>query len=457
MSDINNLRNQMDDVTLQMIKLLKTRIDISKEIGKIKENIGKNVTDESRENTLRDKVTLLSNELGLDKTITMRFFNFLLNESIKIQSLNKQTHLSIFLKAKSLEQQGKKIIHMEVGEPDFMPPDIVKDSMNQAFEKGFVKYGDVKGMPEFRDALAQYVCKKWNSNVKRENIIISPGARFAIFAAIGTLLNPGDEIIIIAPAWPAYQDCALNFGIKVRTINTTLEEDWNPSIQQITDVINSNTKMLVLNYPNNPTGKILSEKLQDEIMDIVKKHNLYVLSDEIYSQYAKKDWKSIQSYNYEKSIVTQSFSKSHAMTGFRIGYAITDKVIVEKMAKLQSLCLTNVAEPIQYAAMNALNSDITHNSNTVQKRLDILMQKAKQMNLDFVVPDGAMYLFVRINNKGFDGTEFANNALKRGLAVAPGQGFGNFKNFLRISACQDKKILIEGMDILNSMVTSENK
>ncbi len=455
MSDINDLRNKMDEVTLEMIKLLKTRIDIAKEIGEVKKNMGKGVTDEIREDNLRGKVISLSKNIELDESIATKYLNFLLNESVKVQSANKQTHLSIFLKAKSLEQQGKKIIHMEVGEPDFLPPPIVKKALEEVFDKGFLKYGQVRGMPIFRDALVKYISSKFNTNVSQDNIIVSPGARFSIFTAISTLLNPGDEMIVIEPAWPAYKECALNSGIKVRTINTTLEDKWEPSLEQIENTINSNTKMIVLNYPNNPTGKILPEKLQDDIIDLARKNSLYVLSDEIYSQYAKNSWKSILSYNYEKSIVTQSFSKSHAMTGFRIGYGIADTKIIEKMAKLEALCLTNVSEPIQYIAMKALEADTSNNTNTVQNRLDVLVEKAKQMGLDFVVPDGAMYLFARVNKEGFDGIQFANSTLEKGLAVAPGEGFGNYKNFIRISACQDEKILIDGMNILNNIMSGK--
>ena len=260
-------------------------------------------------------------------------------------------------------------------------------------------------------------------------------------------------MIVIEPAWPAYKDCALNAGIKVRTINTTLEEKWEPSIEQIKIIINSNTKMIVLNYPNNPTGKILPEKLQDSIIELAKENDLYVLSDEIYSQYAKTNWKSILSYNYEKSIVTQSFSKSHAMTGFRIGYGIASKQIIEKMSKLEALCLTNVSEPIQYVAMRALEADTSNNSKMVQKRLDRISEKAKEIGLEFIVPDGAMYIFAKINQKDFDGAKFANILLDKGLAVAPGEGFGNYKGFIRISACQDEKTLMEGMHILGNMMS----
>jgi len=455
MSDINELRNEMDAVTLEMINLLKTRTDIAKQIGEVKKSIGKGIADEEREESLRKKIMKVTQEIGLDETLAAKFLNFLLNESIKVQTENKQTHLSIFLKAKSLEQKGKKIVHMEVGEPDFTPPEIVKKSLSEVFDEGFMKYGQARGMPKFREALAKYVSEKFNAEVTQENIIVSPGARFSIFSAITTLLNPGDEMIVIEPAWPAYKDCALNSGIKIRTINTTLEKKWEPSIEEIKNTINSNTKMIVLNYPNNPTGKILPEKLQDAIIDLAKENNLYVLSDEIYSQYAKTNWKSILSYNYEKSIITQSFSKSHAMTGFRIGYAITSKEIIEKMVKLEALCLTNVSEPIQYVAMKALESDTSNNSKLIQNRLDKLSDKAKEMGLEFMIPDGAMYIFAKINQKDFDGVEFANNSLEKGLAVAPGEGFGNYKNFIRISACQDEKTLMEGMHILGNIMSEK--
>ncbi len=167
MSDINELRNQMDEVTLEMINLLKARTDIAKQIGEVKKSIGKGVADEEREENLRKKIMKVSQEIELDETLASKFLNFLLNESIKVQSENKQTHLSIFLKAKSLEQEGKKIIHLEVGEPDFTPPEIVKKSLSEVFDEGFMKYGQAKGMPKFREALAkssiQRLCIKFRN------------------------------------------------------------------------------------------------------------------------------------------------------------------------------------------------------------------------------------------------------------------------------------------------------
>jgi len=279
MSDIEEHRKKIEEITLEMIKLLKTRTDIAKQIGDAKANLGMTVTDEEREDALRTQVTKLCKEIDLDQSTALKFLNLLLNESVKVQSDGKQTHLSVFLKAKALEEEGKKIIHLEVGEPDFKPPLSVKTALEEVYDKGYGKYGPAKGITELRMALSK------KQDVDFENIMICPGARFGVYLAITTLLNPGDEIIVIEPAWPAYKDCALNAGIKVRTIKTTLETKWEPSVEQINNAINENTKMIVLNYPNNPTGKILSEELLANIFQIAKEHDLYVLSDEIYEDY----------------------------------------------------------------------------------------------------------------------------------------------------------------------------
>jgi len=458
MSDIEEHRKKIEEITLEMIKLLKTRTDIAKQIGDTKASLGMTVTDEEREDALRNQVTKLCKEIDLDESTALKFLNLLLNESVKVQSDNKQTHLSMFLKAKALEEEGKKIIHLEVGEPDFQPPEEVKTALEEVYDKGYGKYGSPKGITELRHVLAME-CAGWNQPqdsgklipIHTDNIMICPGARFAVYLAITTLLNPGDEIVVIEPSWPAYKDCALNAGIKVRTIKTTLETKWEPSIEQINNAINENTKMIILNSPNNPTGKVLPEKLLDDIIQTAKDHDLYVLSDEIYSEYANNDWKSVLIYNYEKSIVAKSFSKSHAMTGYRIGWVVAEPSIIEKMSKLQSLSLTNVSEPIQYVALQALKANTSNNTRIIKSRLDALVKTAKDIGLEFIEPEGAMYMFAKTKYKNFDATKFSEKLLEHGVAIAPGEGFGDYKEFFRITAIDETR-LKEGMTILDTVL-----
>ena len=451
MTELEELRKRIEEITVEMISLLKIRTDVAQEIGKIKKQQGMSVSSESREDELRELIKKQCQNINFDSNTALKFLNFLLNESVKVQSSESNTHLSIFLKAKELEQQGKKIIHLEVGEPDFQPPVSVKYSLSEIYDKGFGKYGPAKGLPEFREKLAEFANQHFDAKVSSKNIMVTPGARFGIFLAITTLLVPSDEIIIIEPAWPAYRQCAMNAGIKVRSIKTTLENNWEPKVNEILGCVNNNTKMIVLNYPNNPTGKILPKILQDQIIDIAKKHDLYILSDEIYSNYSNGEWSSILSYKYKNAIVTQSFSKSHSMTGYRIGYLISSQDVIEKLTKLQALCLTNVSEPIQYTAMNSLNEDVTKNVQIMNERLTKLEEICDKMDLEFSKPNGAMYIFARTKNP-INSSELSEELLEHGLAIAPGIGFGDYNEFFRISACQDVKTLIEGMDILKTKV-----
>ena len=189
----------------------------------------------------------------------------------------------------------------------------------------------------------------------------------------------------------------------------------------------------------------------DSIMQTAKEHDLYVLSDEIYSEYTLDTTVNVFSYGYKKSIITQSFSKSKAMTGYRIGYVIAEPTIIEKMSKLQALSITNVSEPIQYVALQALKADTDSFCSMVINRQAELCNLAQNIGLEFMNPDGAMYLFARTKYKDFDATKFSEKMLEHGVAIAPGEGFGDYKEFFRITAIDETK-LIAGMKILDTVL-----
>lgn len=448
---LEKLRDDMRIVTADIIKLVQKRMSIASEIGNIKDNLMMKIEDISVEQDIARYVHELGTQFGLNKEFIGKLLNLLLLESINIQKAKtskkeaKLDHMAMFLKAKQLESEGKKIIHLEVGEPDYLPPVNVKNELLKTFEKKRIHYTQTNGVPTLRKLIAQ------ERSVKEENVIITPGARFAVFSAMVSNLSIGDELIISEPAWPAYRDCANFIGVKVKAIRTNIEQKWDLDLDQLERLITSNTKMIVLNSPNNPTGKIIREREIDDILKLARKNDIFVLSDEVYSMYSYIPYKSILDFGYDKSIMVSSFSKSHAMTGFRVGYAISSKDVIDRISKIQAIAITSVAEPMQYAAIAAMNSNVTKNMTLIKKRLDFIKSELENLPCEFVNPDGGMYYFVRFNNS-VDVNKIIFNLLNEGVAVAPGIGFGEtYFDFIRISACQPTKLLNDGLKILKKV------
>jgi aspartate aminotransferase len=449
---------EIRDITEKIIHQVHNRMQISKRIGEIKSKLNVNVTDERAEQDIRNSVSRLAKEIGMDAEFSGKLLNIILAESIKLQqqrqqySTNpRQTHLGIFVKAKQLEATGKKIIHMEVGEPDYPPPRNVKSALIKSFESSHYHYTETKGILKLRQAIAN----KFQNGTREDQVIVTAGARFAVFSAFASLLKMGDEVISIEPAWPAYRECADFTGAKINFLKTTLEQQWIPDVETLASMINPSTKMIIINYPNNPTGRVLDEKTIEKIVSLAKDNNMYMLSDEVYSDYAFNGFKSILEYGYDKSIMISSFSKGHAMTGFRVGYAIANKDIVDKMAKVQATALTSVAEPMQYSALAALEgstNDPSQNQKKMKKRLDLICNRLRKISFGFFEPEGAMYVYPKFKN-GIEGDDITvvERLLDLGVAVAPGSGFGDsYRRFIRISGCQPEDVLQEGLDRLEA-------
>ena len=448
---LEKLREDMRLVTADIIKLVQKRMSIAGEIGNIKNNLMMKIEDITVEQDIARYVNDLGTQVGLKTEFIGRLLNLLFLESIRIQKSKhsskepKIDHMVMFLKAKQLESEGKKIIHLEVGEPDYLPPVSVKNELSKTFEKKRVHYTQTTGVPILRKSIAK------KRSVQEENVIVTPGARFAVFSAMVSTLSVGDEVIISEPAWPAYRDCANFIGVKVKAVKTKVHQNWDLDLDQLEQMITPNTKMIVLNSPNNPTGKIVRQQQIDTVLALAGKNDIYVLSDEVYSMYSYVPYKSILDFEYNKSIMVSSFSKSHAMTGFRVGYAISDKSTIDKISKIQAIAITSVAEPMQYAAVAALNADVTRNKILMKKRLDFIGKQLENLPCEYINPDGGMYYFVRFN-KNVDVTKTIFELLNEGVAVAPGAGFGEaYSDFIRISACQPIKSLNDGLKIIRKI------
>ena len=456
--ELSNLRAEILDITLDIITKAHKRMKLSEQIGTIKGNLNIEIEDEKVEQEVRRSVIELSHALGVDPAFSGRLLNMLLMESIRLQQIQHKkignnpmvaTHLSVFMKAKEMESLGKKIIHLEVGEPDYSPPRQIRNALIESYNKKRYHYTDPRGLLKLRQAIA----KKVGHGIDQDEVIVTTGGRFALFSAILSILRPGEEVISIEPSWPAYREFVDFAGGKVKTLGTTLENNWTPDTMQLEEMIDRHTKIIVLNYPNNPTGKILEGKDMTRIVSLAQDKGLYVISDEVYSEYAFKGFTSLNHFEYDKSIVVSSFSKSCAMTGFRVGYGIADKEIISKMARIQAIALTSVAEPMQYAALSAIDYDPARNVKLIKERLDLISEKLTGMSLDFVSPDGAMYVFPRIKGLIQNDITLVNKLLDLGVAVAPGSGFGqDYTQFIRISACQPKKLLARGLDAINSVL-----
>jgi aspartate aminotransferase len=455
--ELDTLRDEVRGVTIQIMRAVQERMELARKIGEVKSRLGIDVKDEKVEHDIRMRVILLAEEIGMSTEFALQLLNVLLAESEQVQvqkneqkTVERQTHLSIFSKARQLEASGKKIIHMEVGEPDYSAPARVGTALADSFKMKYYHYTDTQGIAKLRDAIA----KKEAGGVSKDQVVVTPGGRFAVFSAITSLLRAGQELIVIEPAWPAYKECADFIGARTKILRTTLENKWIPDPKQLEGMINSSTKMIVLNYPNNPTGKVLDHKTLEKIMLIAKDHGLYLLSDEVYADYVFGEFRSIRKYDYGKSIVVGSFSKRYAMTGFRVGYGIANKDIISRMARVQAVAITSVAEPMQRAALAALEVDPSENIQLMKRRLGFLCSKLKKMSLRCIEPDGAMYVYPELP-KGED-LSIVEKLLEKGVALAPGSGFGDaYKRFVRISACQPEKVLEKGLDVMESVIRED--
>ena len=353
-----------------------------------------------------------------------------------------------------VEMNDPEVISLGVGEPDFDTPWHIRDEGIYSLEKGRTFYTSNAGLKELKIEISKFLDRRYGLKYDSTNeILVTVGGSEGIDIAFRSMLDPGDEVLIPEPCYVSYLPCARLAGGVPVTIELKAENDFRLTAEQVEAAITPKTKILVLPFPNNPTGAVMEKKDLETIAEVVKKHDLFVLSDEIYSELTYLDnHVSIASLPgmKERTIVINGFSKSHAMTGWRLGYACGPKEIIGQMLKVHQFAIMCAPTTSQYAAVSALRNgdkDVAMMREQYNQRRRFLLHRFKEMGLECFEPFGAFYIFPCIKEFGMTSDQFATELLQaKKVAVVPGTAFGNSgEGFLRISyaySLEDLKVAL---------------
>jgi aspartate aminotransferase len=363
--------------------------------------------------------------------------------------------LSVFARAKELERQGRSIIHLELGEPDFHPAAPVIDALEEALRAGRDRYCTVAGIPALRQELAQYLRRTRNLEISPANVVIAPGCKIALFLAMMAIIEPGDEVLYPDPGFPGYPSITAGMGGIPVPYELGERNRFQPDPEEIAAKITPRTKALLTCSPNNPTGTVYTDQVQRRIAQLAVQHDLYLLSDEIYARILYTDrYVSMLSYPgmAERTVIIDGFSKSFAMTGWRIGYAVAPPAVAEQLELLAVNTYTCVAEFTQYAAIEALRERSGSTSKMVAEFAGRREQFVRELNrvpgFRCPQPDGAFYAWVNINGTGLTAEEVCRVMLEEaGVAAIPGAAFGESgRDFVRFSFASSNATLHEAVE-----------
>ena len=373
----------------------------------------------------------------------------------RISELTGEGALAVFTRAKELEKAGRSIIHLELGEPDFHPAAPVVDALRAAVAAGRDRYVATRGIPQLRAAIAEYLHRTRKLDVAPEQVLVAPGCKMALSLAMMALIEPGDEVLYPDPSFPIYP--SFTRGLGARPVRYALREEnqFQPSLQEIAAGITQKTKLLIFNSPNNPTGTVFTESVVAGIAELAKKHDLWVIADEIYARILfRGEYKSIWALPgmADRTVIIDGFSKSFAMTGWRLGYAVAQKRVVDALDMLVLNTFTCTAEFSQVAAIEALKDStnaVPAMVDEYRKRRDIFVEKLNRIpGFRCQSPDGAFYAWVNIEETGLPAAEVQRLLLEEGgVAGIAGAAFGaEGENYLRFSLVSAAHLLEEALE-----------
>jgi aspartate/methionine/tyrosine aminotransferase len=343
------------------------------------------------------------------------------------------------------------VIHLEMGEPDFETPPHVREAAARAAEDGYTKYTPNAGIPELREAIAVKVRKRNGFDATPEQVIVTPGAIAAIFGTFLALCDPGDEILVSDPAWPNYRMVADLQGLTVRRYPLSAERGMEPDLDALESLVGERTKALLLNSPSNPTGAVWSAETLAELSSIADRHDLWVVSDEVYDEmtFEEPAVAAATVFDPDRVVSVYSFSKTYAMTGWRLGYAVAPPSLAPFVVKTQEPTTACVNAPAQMAGLAALTGPqdrVVEMRNAYRMRRDRVLEILAERDVVSRKPGGAFYLWIDVRDTGMPDLEFARSLLeRRHVAVTPGSAFGERGvGFVRVSLATATAALFEG-------------
>jgi aspartate aminotransferase len=361
----------------------------------------------------------------------------------RMSRLGTETAFEVLNKARALEKQGKSIIHLEIGEPDFDTPANVVEAGIDALRKGWTHYGPSAGLPDLRQALAEYVSRTRSVKVTSDEVVVVPGGKPIIFFTILALIDEGDEVIYPNPGFPIYESMIHYVGGTAVPIHLREDRDFSLDVDELASLINDRTRLIILNSPANPTGGVLERREIEKIAEAIGDRNIMVLSDEIYSRliFDGGEHFSIMSVPgmQERTILLDGFSKTYAMTGWRMGYGVMRADLAAHVTRLMTNSNSCTASFTQVAGIEAINGDqssVDRMREEFQRRRDVVVAGLNKIKgFSCRMPKGAFYVFPNITKTGWKSKPLADALLEQaGVAALSGTAFGEYgEGYLRFS------------------------
>jgi len=360
----------------------------------------------------------------------------------RLARLGTESAFEVLARAKQLEARGKSVVHLEIGEPDFDTPRNICEAAKKAIDAGYTHYCPSAGIPEARKAVAEYFSKTRGVNAAVENVVIMPGAKPLIFNVIFALVNEGDEVIYPNPGYPIYESVVDYCGAKAVPMHLREDVNFRFSVDDLAALITPKTRMMIINSPQNPTGGVLTREDLEAIYALAKKHDLWIMTDEIYSRIVyDAEFQSICSVPgaLERTIAIDGMSKTYSMTGWRLGYGVMPKTVAEVQTKLAINNFSCTATFAQHALIEALTGpqrDVDKMVAEFQRRRDVIVEGLNKIDgVSCTMPLGAFYVFPNVTGTGFGSKELATRLLdEAGIACLSGTAFGSFgEGYLRFS------------------------